>query len=123
NDPQGDFWPDGRPSRFNRPQALTITGCFQKGQATCTSCHRIHGAGNPHSLKVAIDAPGGGHTPQSDTLCTQCHSVGEASAKAVAERDAASSGRSATGSAERQPAAIGDLTAHTHHDPASQGSR
>ena len=30
NDPQGDFWPDGRPSRFNRPQALTLTGCFQK---------------------------------------------------------------------------------------------
>ena len=34
NDPQGEFWPDGRPSRFNRPQALTLTGCFRRGEAT-----------------------------------------------------------------------------------------
>ena len=73
NDPQGDFWPDGRPSRFNRPQALTLTGCFRKGEATCTSCHRMHGAENDHSLKVEIDAPDGGHTVRSDELCTQCH--------------------------------------------------
>src|SRR5947208_9548083 len=39
NDPQGEFWTDGRPNRFNRPQALTLTGCFRSGQATCTSCH------------------------------------------------------------------------------------
>jgi hypothetical protein len=91
NDPQGDFWPDGRPSRFNRPQALTLTGCFQKGEATCTSCHRMHGSANSHSLKIAIDEPGGGHTRASDGLCTQCHATIDAS--------------------------------HTHHDPASQGSR
>ena len=75
NDPQGEFWPDGRPSRFNRPQALTLTGCFRKGQATCTSCHRMHGS-NDHLLKVPVEAPGGGHTKESDLLCTQCHSVG-----------------------------------------------
>lgn len=78
NDPQGEFWPDGRPSRFNRPQALTLSGCFQKGEATCTSCHRLHGAGNTHSLKLAIDAPGGGHTRESDALCTQCHQTVDA---------------------------------------------
>jgi tetratricopeptide repeat protein/HEAT repeat protein/doubled CXXCH motif protein/cytochrome c554/c'-like protein len=93
NDPQGDFWPDGRPSRFNRPQALTLTGCFQRGEATCTSCHRMHGAENNHSLKVPVDAPGGGHTRESDTLCTQCH----------------------TGA--------GGADQHTHHAPESQGSR
>ena len=75
NDPQGDFWPDGRPSRFNRPQALTLTGCFQRGQATCTSCHRMHGTANDHALKVPIEAAGGGLTRQSDRLCTQCHEV------------------------------------------------
>lgn len=102
NDPQGEFWPDGRPSRFNRPQALTLTGCFQKGEATCTSCHRMHGAENNHSLKIAIDAPGGGHTRESDALCTQCHSrAGGAGGERSSER----------------------WTAHTHHAPESQGSR
>jgi predicted CXXCH cytochrome family protein len=115
NDPQGDFWPDGRPSRFNRPQALTLTGCFQKGQATCTSCHKLHGAPEDHALKVAVDAPGGGHTRQSDALCTQCHSDGTGG-----------EGRSAKALAERQtvaPTLIPDLSAHTHHAPDSQGSR
>ena len=31
NDLQGEFWPDGRPNRFNRPQALTLSGCFKAG--------------------------------------------------------------------------------------------
>jgi len=79
NDPQGDFWPDGRPNRFNRPQALTVTGCFQRGQATCTSCHRMHGSPNDHALKVPVEADGGGGvTRQSDRLCTQCHEVSSA---------------------------------------------
>ncbi len=65
DDPQGDFWPDGRPNRFNRPQALMQSGCFLKGQATCTSCHTIHGAARPHSLKV--------DEAKTDLLCTQCH--------------------------------------------------
>src|SRR5262249_8445293 len=59
------FWPDGRPSRFNRPQALTLSGCFRAGQIVCTSCHAAHGSANAHSLKVPED--------QSDRLCTQCH--------------------------------------------------
>ena len=65
DDPQGDFWPDGRPSRFNRPQALTLSGCFLRGDVTCTSCHVAHGSRNEHSLKVPI--------ADADRLCTQCH--------------------------------------------------
>jgi predicted CXXCH cytochrome family protein len=65
DDPQGDFWPDGRPSRFNRPQALTLSGCFIKGNVTCTNCHVAHGSRQEHSLKVSI--------AESDRLCTQCH--------------------------------------------------
>lgn len=64
-DPQGDYWPDGRPTRFNRPQALTTTGCFMKGQAVCTDCHLAHGARNDHALKVPFE--------RSNGLCTQCH--------------------------------------------------
>jgi predicted CXXCH cytochrome family protein len=109
NDPQGDFWPDGRPSRFNRPQALTLSGCFQKGDATCTSCHKIHGATNDHALKVPVEAPGGGHTRASDTLCTQCHSDGT-------DRAGGSGG-------SVPPTLIPDLSAHTHHAPDSAGSR
>jgi predicted CXXCH cytochrome family protein len=65
-DPQGDFWPDGRPNRFNRPQAITATGCFLKGNVTCTSCHVGHAARNDHALKLPVE--------QSNGLCTQCHS-------------------------------------------------
>ena len=64
-DPQGDFWPDGRPSRFNRPQALTLAGCFRASEISCTSCHLAHGSPNEFALKVPLAG--------SDGLCTQCH--------------------------------------------------
>ena len=32
-----------RPNRFNRPQALTLSGCFKAGAATCTDCHLAQG--------------------------------------------------------------------------------
>ena len=55
NDVQGEFWPDGRPNRFNRPQALTLTGCFKAGAITCTNCHVAHGSRTTtFSLKVDI---------------------------------------------------------------------
>jgi predicted CXXCH cytochrome family protein len=66
-DPQGDYWPDGRPTRFNRPQALTVSGCFMKGQAVCTDCHLAHGARNDHALKLPFE--------RSNGLCTQCHAT------------------------------------------------
>jgi predicted CXXCH cytochrome family protein len=67
-DYQGEFWPDGRPNRFNRPQALTLSGCFKAGAVTCTNCHVAHGSRNEHSLKVNIYQGRNG-----DALCTQCH--------------------------------------------------
>jgi predicted CXXCH cytochrome family protein len=99
NDPQGEFWPDGRPSRFNRPQALTLSGCFQRGQATCTSCHRMHGPENAHMLKVAVETPDGRRTGESDGLCTQCHKTVNSQQSTV------------------------DSRSHTHHAPDSPGSR
>jgi predicted CXXCH cytochrome family protein len=68
NDLQGEFWPDGRPNRFNRPQALTLSGCFKAGAVACTSCHVAHGSRNEFSLKVNINQGRNG-----DALCTQCH--------------------------------------------------
>ena len=68
NDPQGEFWPDGRPNRFNRPQALMMSGCFKAGDVSCTSCHLAHGSPYPFSLKVDVTRGADG-----DTLCTQCH--------------------------------------------------
>jgi predicted CXXCH cytochrome family protein len=68
NDLQGEFWPDGRPNRFNRPQALALSGCFKAGAIACTSCHVAHGSRNEFSLKVNINQ---GRT--GDSLCTQCH--------------------------------------------------
>jgi predicted CXXCH cytochrome family protein len=97
NDPQGDYWPDGRPNRFNRPQALTLSGCFRKGDVTCTDCHRMHGSENDHSLKVPA--------ARTDLLCTQCH-----------QKLNAPGGSSV---ATAGPA----MSAHTHHAADSPGSR
>ncbi len=115
NDPQGDFWPDGRPDRFNRPQALMMSGCFRRGTITCTNCHAGHGSRNDHALKVAAyaqaaaglpsrtdDASGRRISSQSDQLCTQCH------------KEPAGGGQRAAG---------GDWPAHSHHAAGSQGSR
>jgi predicted CXXCH cytochrome family protein len=68
NDLQGEFWPDGRPNRFNRSQALSLSGCFKAGAIACTNCHLAHGSTNDFSLKVNINEGRNG-----DTLCTQCH--------------------------------------------------
>jgi len=125
NDPQGDFWPDGRPSRFNRPQALTLTGCFRKGNVSCTSCHRMHASNNDHALKVPVTTATGARTRQSDLLCTQCHRLGPARNRPAVDEPAAVDADTTTGyGAALTPAArIPDLTAHTHHAPDSQGSR
>ena len=102
NDLQGEFWPDGRPNRFNRPQALTLSGCFKAGAVTCTSCHVAHGSRNEHSLKVNIYQGRNG-----DALCTQCH----ATPKPAESRD---SGDQAIVYWRR-------LQAHTFHAPESAG--
>ncbi|HVB38435.1 MAG TPA: cytochrome c3 family protein, partial [Vicinamibacterales bacterium] len=112
NDSQGEFWPDGRPSRFNRPQAVMDSQCFLKGGATCTSCHVAHGSRWDHSLKVDIDVPGkpGEHSRQSDTLCTQCHKT-------------FTTPNPAGGAPIAHDFTDAGLSAHTHHPVDSQGSR
>jgi predicted CXXCH cytochrome family protein len=102
NDLQGEFWPDGRPNRFNRPQALALSGCFKAGAIACTSCHVAHGSRNEFSLKVNINQGRNG-----DALCTQCHTTPK------------------TGNRENaRPSFTGaGLEAHTFHKPDSAGSR
>jgi predicted CXXCH cytochrome family protein len=104
NDLQGEFWPDGRPNRFNRPQALTLSGCFKAGAIACTSCHVAHGSRNEFSLKVNINQGRNG-----DALCTQCHSTPKT---ASPKPQAPSPSFSGPG-----------LEAHTFHKPDSAGSR
>jgi predicted CXXCH cytochrome family protein len=114
DDPQGDFWPDGRPSRFNRPQALTLSGCFIKGNVTCTNCHVAHGSRQEHSLKVSIE--------ESNGLCTQCHDTVRAQGSRLVAQDSGLEARvdvrdvrvATTGS---------ELERHTHHPADSRGSR
>jgi len=104
NDLQGEFWPDGRPNRFNRPQALTLSGCFKAGAIACTSCHVAHGSRNEFSLKVNINQGRNG-----DALCTQCHST----PKTASPKPQAPS-----------PSFTGPgLEAHTFHKADSAGSR
>jgi predicted CXXCH cytochrome family protein len=104
NDLQGEFWPDGRPNRFNRPQALALSGCFKAGAIACTSCHVAHGSRNDFSLKVNIHQ---GRT--GDLLCTQCHTA----PKAPSPKPQVPS-PSFTGAG---------LEAHTFHKADSAGSR
>ncbi len=120
-DAQGEFWPDGRPNRFNRTQALTLTGCFKAGAITCTSCHLAHGTSdNPFSLKVDVTS---GRT--GDTLCTQCHQ-GPANAVAAGEPQsplARITSRLPDTLESRQPWTDAELSRHSFHPADSPGSR
>ena len=112
NDLQGEFWPDGRPNRFNRPQALTLSGCFKAGAIACTNCHVAHGSRNEFSLKVNINQGRNG-----DALCTQCHTTPKAGTGSR-NRDPEPQ--------DRKPQALvlgPGLEAHTFHAPDSAGSR
>jgi len=102
NDLQGEYWPDGRPNRFNRPQALAQSGCFKAGAVTCTSCHLAHGSPNEFSLKVNINQGRDG-----DALCTQCHTTPKPQAPSARPVSFAGPG----------------LEGHTFHKPDSAGSR
>ena len=106
NDYQGEFWPDGRPNRFNRPQALTLSGCFKAGAISCTSCHVAHGSPFDASLKVDIH-----NGRDGDQLCTQCH-----------DRPQASGPRSQASAVQASFTGEG-LRLHTFHAPQSEGSR
>ena len=121
NDFQGEFWPDGRPNRFNRPQALTLSGCFKAGQVACTNCHVAHGSGNPFSLKVNITQ---GRT--GDLLCVQCHSGGSGASGASGASDAAHARLLPVSQGLRDsmtPWSDEAVEQHTFHKAASAGSR
>ena len=109
NDLQGEFWPDGRPNRFNRPQALTLSGCFKAGAIACTSCHVAHGSRNEFSLKVNINQ---GRT--GDSLCTQCHEAPKPAGPQALKPSSIQAKASFTGAG---------LSEHTFHKPDSAGSR
>jgi predicted CXXCH cytochrome family protein len=120
NDFQGEFWPDGRPNRFNRPQALTLSGCFKAGAIACTNCHVSHGSSFPFSLKVNVQQGRAG-----DSLCTQCHVVGDRQ-PATGDRQPDARWRVAARSPDPAASAAwtdADIERHTFHNAASEGSR
>lgn len=85
------FYKDGR---FRQStfivEALMRSECFRKGNVTCADCHDVHSpnaASNPRLLK---------YSPESNQMCTQCHTVFKDQ---------------------------GVLVQHTHHVAASEGSR
>jgi len=127
-DLQGEFWPDGRPNRFNRPQALTLTGCFKAGAVACTNCHVAHGSNNEFSLKVNPY-----QARYGDLLCTQCH-TGPSEQPAVGSRESTVGSpdmprarlvgsRTPDLPASRVPWSDAELERHTHHTAGSDGSR
>ena len=120
-DQQGEFWPDGRPNRFNRPQALTLSGCFKAGAVTCTSCHVAHGSRNEFSLKVNINQGRNG-----DALCTQCHTTpktGGRQPSAVSLQLSPGQDPKAEGGRPKASFSGAGLAGHTFHAPESAGSR
>jgi predicted CXXCH cytochrome family protein len=59
------YWPDGRPRRFsNDAIGLWQSECFQRGGATCTSCHRAHLPDIDKNPQL---------TSGNNALCTECH--------------------------------------------------
>jgi predicted CXXCH cytochrome family protein len=64
-DRQGEFYPDGRPTRFNHFLEFMGSKCFLKGKATCISCHEGHSSPNDSLLQVPRE--------QSNVLCLNCH--------------------------------------------------
>lgn len=117
-DHQGEFWPDGRPNQFNRPQALTLSGCFQAGAVACTSCHLSHGSKYDASLKVDIHVGRRG-----DELCTQCHSTPKSTSLPPSLELRRTSKPQGPGPEPAASFAGDGLSKHTFHAPQSEGSR
>ena len=88
------FWSDGMVRTAGREYSgLLESGCYQTGQMSCLSCHRLHKAPeDPRSLKSWANDQ---LQPQMDTnqACLQCH-----------------------------PSFESRLEKHTHHRPGSPGS-
>ncbi len=120
-DTQGEFWPDGRPNRFNRPQALTLSGCFKAGAITCTNCHLAHGPSN-HEFSLKVDVNTGRN---GDELCTQCHQgPADAGEPGAAQTPLARvTSRSPDTAESREPWSDEALARHSFHKADSVGSR
>jgi hypothetical protein len=91
------FWPDGMLRVTGREyHGMLETPCYQRGEMSCLSCHRLHRAPNdPRPLSTwADDQLGAGM--RGDEACLQCH---------TRYRDPQS------------------LAAHSHHAASSSGSR
>jgi predicted CXXCH cytochrome family protein len=65
SDHQGEFYPDGRPTRFNHFMEFMGSKCFLQGKATCVSCHEGHSSPNDSLLQLPRE--------QSNALCLNCH--------------------------------------------------
>jgi len=92
----GSFWDDGIVRVVGREyNALLESGCFQRGELSCISCHEMHQApDDPRERRTwADDQLSAGM--DSDRACTQCHES----------------------FVDPQRAA-----AHAHHEPGSSGS-
>jgi predicted CXXCH cytochrome family protein len=81
------YWADGRPRRFsNDAIGLWQSGCFLRGRATCTSCHK-----DPHEPDID-------RNPQlaatNNALCTGCHQEIGARLEAHTHHRAGSTGSS-----------------------------
>lgn len=89
------FWPDGMVRVSGREyNGLIESPCYQRGEMTCMSCHQMH---KPASDPRELEAWANDQLKlgmDGDQACLQCH---ESFAK--------------------------DIEAHTHHAPASSGSR
>ncbi len=91
------FWKDGQMRVTGREySALLRTPCFQAGELSCLSCHRMHQAADDsrprEEWRNDLLAPG----MDGERACTQCHA---------------------------QFDELAALEAHTHHRAASSGSR
>jgi hypothetical protein len=89
------FWSDGQVRVSGREfNGMIDSPCYARGELTCLSCHRMHqAAADARAPEAWADTQLSEHM-DSDEACLQCHNQ-----------------------------LRGQLAAHTHHAPASQGSR
>lgn len=89
------FWKDGVVRVSGREySSLRKTGCFTRGEMSCTSCHTLHASGLSEADQQAWTTDLLHPHLQGDASCTQCHE-------------------------ENRYAAM----SHIHHAPASSGAR
>jgi hypothetical protein len=92
---EGQFWSDGEVRVSGREfNGMVDSACYARGELSCLSCHRMHQAGSDSRPVKAWADTQLSEAMDGDRACLQCHERLESG-----------------------------LTAHTHHAPASEGSR